>query len=438
MKTLSRRTLLRGTGVGIALPLLEAMIGKSSAQAQSQTAQPPRMICCYIPNGVNIKKWTPKGQGRDWELSPSLQPLAPLKEQVTCLTGLGHPRSFGGHEGADVFLTGADLNGTPGKDYANSISVDQAAASVHGLQTRIPSLELSFNSGTGSAGHSITLSFDRNGTPLPAENRPQAVFDRLFVADSASSRDAQQQRLAEDRSILDSVLDDSRALNRRLGKADRAKLDQYLNSVREVERRIQRREDWLDKPKPKVSADGLKLDASARPRGYQDYLRTIYDLIALALETDTTRIATFQMGKESNGGSFAELGIQGDQHFYSHHGGDEDMLNTLARIDHFLVEQWAYLLNRLQSTEAGDGTLLDRTMVLFGSGMNNGETGAHSPKNLPLLLAGGSKLGMKQGQHLKFESDSTPFSNLFLTMLNNMGVEADAFSDSSGTLTGLS
>jgi hypothetical protein len=222
------------------------------------------MVSCYIPNGVNMTKWTPQGEGRDWELSPSLEPLAPLKKHVTCLTGLGHPRSFGGHEGADVFLTGADLDGAPGKDYANSISVDQVAARMHGLQTRIPSLELSFHSGTGSAGHSITLSFNDNGTPLPAENRPQAVFDRLFVQNSARSRTAQQQRLAEDRSILDSILEDSRALSKNLGKADRSKLDQYLNSIREVERRVQRREGWLDKPMPKVSADGLVLDS--RPR----------------------------------------------------------------------------------------------------------------------------------------------------------------------------
>ena len=173
MKTLSRRTFLRGTGVSVALPLLEAMIGKSSAQSRTPNARLPRLVCCYIPNGVNIMKWTPQGEGRNWELSPSLEPLAPLKEHVTCLTGLEHPRAFGGHSGADVFLTGADLNGAPGKDYANSISVDQAAARVHGLQTRIPSLELSFHNGTGSAGHSITLAFNDKGTPLPAENRPQ-------------------------------------------------------------------------------------------------------------------------------------------------------------------------------------------------------------------------------------------------------------------------
>lgn len=395
------------------------------------------MVCCYIPNGVNIAKWTPQGEGRDWELSPSLEPLAPLKEHVTCLTGLGHPRSFGGHEGADVFLTGADLNGTPGKDYANSISVDQAAARVHGLQTRIPSLELSFSNGTGSAGHSITLSFDDNGTPLPAENRPQAVFDRLFVVDSATSRAARQQRLSEDRSILDSVLADSLALGRRLGKADSAKLDQYLNSIREVELRVQRRAEWIDKPRPKVNADGLVLNSGPRPHNFKAYLRTMYDLIALALQTDTTRVATFQMGKESNGGSYAELGIQGDQHTYSHHGGDETMLATLAKIDRFLVEQWGYFLNRLQSTPDGDGTLLDNTMILFGSGMNNGETGTHSPSNLPLLFAGGTELGIRQGQHLTHEPGSTPFSNLLRTMLECMEVEAGSFSDSTSALPSL-
>lgn len=436
MKTLSRRTFLRGTGVSIALPILDAMM-PTRALAQSAVSTPPRMVCCYIPNGVNIMKWTPQGEGRDWELSPSLEPLAPLKERVTCLTGLEHPRAFGGHDGADVFLTGADLYGAPGKDYANSISVDQVAARMHGLQTRIPSLELSFGNGTGSAGHSITLSFDDNGTPLPAENRPQAVFDRMFVVDSATSRAAKQQRLAEDRSILDSVLDDGRALERRLGKADRAKLDQYLSSIREVEGRVQRREGWLDKPKPNVSSEGLVLNSRPRQHNYQAYIRTMYDLIALALQTDTTRVATFQMGKESNGGSYAELGIQGDHHTYSHHGGDETMLATLAKIDRFLVEQWVYFLNRLQSTPEGDGTLLDSTMILFGSGMNSGKTGTHTRSNLPLLFAGGTKLGIRQGQHLKYKPGSTPFSNLLLTMLQRMDVEAGSFSDSTSTLTGL-
>ncbi len=435
MKTLSRRTFLRGTGVSIALPALDATMPK---RASAQTATNiPRMVCCYIPNGVNFMKWKPQGEGPDWELSPSLEPLAPVKEHVTCLSGLEHPRAWGGHGGADVFLTGAHLEGTPGRDYANSISVDQAAARVHGLQTRIPSLELSFSNGTGTAGHSITLSFDDRGTPLPAENRPPAVFERLFVVDSAASRSAQQQRLAEDRSILDSVLEDSRALERRLGQADREKLDQYLTSVREVERRVQRREAWIDKPKPTVSTDGLSLDARPQPHNFRAYLKTMYDLIALALQTDTTRVATFQLGKESNGGSYAELGIQGDQHTYSHHGGDESMLATLAKIDRFLVEQWTYFLTRLQSTPDGDGTLLDRTMVLFGSGMNSGKTGTHSPKNLPLLFAGGTANGIRQGQHLTHEPGSTPFSNLLLTMLHGMKVEADSFSDSSGTLSGI-
>jgi hypothetical protein len=175
----------------------------------------------------------------------------------------------------------------------------------------------------------------------------------------------------------------------------------------------------------------------ARAHNYKAYIRTMYDLIALALQTDTTRVATFQMGKESNGGSYAELGIQGDHHTYSHHGGDESMLATLAKIDRFLVEQWVYFLNRLQSTPDGEGTLLDHTMILFGSGMNSGKTGTHSPSNLPLLFAGGTKLGIRQGQHLTHEQGSTPFSNLLLTMLQGMDIETESFSDSSGTLSGL-
>jgi hypothetical protein len=434
-RPLSRRTFLRGAGVSVALPLLDAMRPESGF-AQSRPKRPPRMIFIYIPNGVNIVRWRAKGEGPDWQFGPTMQSLQPLKEDVCVLSGLGHPRGIGGHEGADMWLTGVDLKATPGYDYKNGVSVDQAAAAVHGQETRIPSLQLSRNNGTGPPMHTATLSFNREGTPLPAQNNPREIFNRLFVDGAGGSREARKQRFDEDESILDAVLSDARALDRRLGTRDRRKLDEYLTSVREVERRVQRGRSWLDVPKPQVDARGLSLDAGPNDHVTRPWFHTMYDLIALAFQTDTTRVVTYELGREAGGGRFQEVGA-GVQHEYSHHGGDQKMLATLARIDKFHIENLAYLLQRLKSVEDGDAPLLDRTMVLFGSGMNNGEKGAHSPKDVPLIYAGGRALGMKTGQHLKFPIDSQPQSNLLLSMLSRMDAKQESFSDSTNTLPGL-
>ncbi|HEY8506455.1 MAG TPA: DUF1552 domain-containing protein [Gemmataceae bacterium] len=430
---LSRRTFLRGATAALALPLLDAM---SPLRAGGEVGEAPRrMVFVYVPNGVNVFRWTPQGEGTDFALSPTLEPLAALKEDVTVLTGLGHPKAKGGHSGGDTWLTGADLQGTPGYDYRNSVSADQLAAEVVGLKTRLPSLELSSHGGTGPPGHSHTLAFNRNGVPVATEKNPRLVFERLFVDDAGASRRARLRRFAEDRSILDEVLDQSRALQRRLGAGDRRKLDEYFQSVREVERRVKQAEGWADVPKAKVDAGALKLDARPDERGdRKTYLRVMYDLIFLALQTDTTRVVTFVTGREAAGGYFTELGLSASHHELSHHGGDKGMLESLGKIDRFHVEQLAYFLNRLKSAREGGGTLLDRTMVLYGSGMNSGEGGGHSPKNLPLLLAGGRGLGIRQGQHLKFEPGRVPLSNVLLTMLRGMDLPQERFQDSTGTV----
>ena len=441
---LTRRTMLRGAGVCLALPLLEAMLPRRVSAAPStfkpqsrsavSAAPPPRMICCYIPNGVNITQWVPPDAGRNWTLSPTLQSMADFRSDFTLLTGLGHPNSEGGHSGADTWLTGANLKGTPGKDYQNSVSVDQIAADRHGEQTRFPSLELSDAGGTGGALHSHTLSFDRSGTPLPTESSPQRLFDRLFVTEDATSRAATLQRYAERSSILDEILGEAGALKKRLGKNDHRKLDEYLNSVRETERRVERMRGWIDVPRPQVSNAGLQLNME--PQNAHDrpmWLDVMLELSYLAFQTDTTRVITFEWSREAGG-----FGGAGENHHeLSHHGGDAGMLKRLAEIDRFHVTRLARLLQFLKSTQEGEGAMLDRTMVLFGSGMNNGNGGGHSPKNLPLLLAGGSRLGLKHGQHLAFQEDSTPLSNVLLTMLQKMGVEQERFMDSTGTLTGL-
>ncbi|MCA9163867.1 MAG: DUF1552 domain-containing protein [Planctomycetales bacterium] len=425
----------------MSLPLLDAMLPTSfAAPSQFQPlnkslGRQPRMICCYIPNGVNIKQWVPQDSGPNYTLSPTLQVLESFRDDFTVLTGLGHPTSKGGHSGADTWLTGADLQAVPGSDYTNSISADQVVAEVHGRHTRFASLQLSDQSGTGSAGHSHTLSFDRSGTPLPAEDSPKRLFERLFVPDTAADREATLRRYAEKKSILDSVLGDAKTLQRRLGAKDRDKLDEYFSSVRATEQRVARLESWVDVPKPEVPSKNLQL--GMQPHNAHDrpmWLDVMMELCYLTFVTDTSRVISFEWSREAGG-----YGGGGENHHeLSHHGGDADMLKKLAAIDRFHLERLGRFLQFLKSTSDGEGTMLDHTLVMFGSGMNSGEGGEHSPKNLPLLVAGGQRLGLQHGQHLASNPDNhPPLSNVLLTLIQKTGVETDSFRDSTGTLTGL-
>ncbi len=438
---LSRRHALRGLGVSLSLPLLDAMIpsgfaapSKFKPLAKSDSVK-PRAIFCYIPNGVNIAEWLPKDEGRGYTLSPSLSVLKDHQADFTLLSGLGHPRCTGGHSGADTWLTGADLKSTPGSDYTNSQSIDQLIAGKHGKETRFTSLQLSDNSGTGSAGHSHTLSFSRSGTPLPAENSPQRLFERLFVPETADDRAATLRRYAEKKSILDSILGEAKALNRQLSGPDQEKLEEYLASVRLTELRVQRLEEWVDVPKPEIDSRHLQL--TMQPNNAHDrpmWIDVMMEINYLAFLTDTTRVISFEWSREAGG-----RGGGGENHHQlSHHGGDAGMLRGLAKIDRFHLERLGRFLTFLKATKEADGSMLDRTMVLFGSGMNSGSGGGHSPKNLPLLIAGGHKLGLKHGQHLKHDEKShPPFANVLRTMAEAMDVDADGFSDSQGRLTGL-
>jgi hypothetical protein len=438
---LSRRHALRAIGACVSLPLLDAMLPRSLAAPSKfeplakSLGRQPRLICCYIPNGVNILEWMPETSGKEYQLSPTLRTLADFRDDFTVLTGLGHPASPGGHSGADTWLTGADLKSTPGSDYTNSVSIDQLAAEKHGKQTRFPSLQLSDNSGTGGAGHSHTLSFDRAGTPMPAENSPRRLFERLFVPESQSDRQATLKRYAERRSILDDVLAEAKSLQRKLGQQDQRKLDEYLGSVRETEQRVERLVSWVDVPKPTVDAKNLQL-ASQPGNGHDRpmWLDVMLELSYLAFVTDTTRVISFEWSREAGG-----YGGGGENHHeLSHHGGDAEMLKRLANIDRFHLERLARFLRFLKSTADGEGVMLDHTMVLFGSGMNSGKGGEHSPKNLPTLVAGGHRLGLKLGQHLAHNPDQhPPLSNLLLTLVQRMGVEVEQFRDSTGTVSGL-
>ncbi len=438
---LSRRHLLRAAGAAITLPLLDAMLPRATAAPSTfepwgKSAGPqPRMVCCYIPNGVNILEWVPTDAGPAYTLSPTLNALREHRADFSVLSGLGHPASEGGHSGADTWLTAANLKSKPGSDYTNSLSVDQLVAQHHGRETRFPSLQLGDMSGTGGAGHSHTLSFNLNGTPLPSENSPQRLFERLFVAESAGDRAATHKRYAERRSILDAVAAEATALNRRLGVNDRRKLDEYLTSVRQTEAQVERLQSWIDRPKPEVKNTGLQLNSRAgdshdRPM----WLDVMLELSYLALITDTTRVITFEWSREAGG-----YGGGGENHHeLSHHGGDAGMLAKLAVIDKFHLSRLGRFLSLLKATTETDGNMLDRTMILYGSGMNSGKGGEHSPRNLPTIVAGGAKLGLRHGQHLAFEPDkSPPLSNVLVTMAQKMGLETDRFADSTSTLTGL-
>ena len=440
---ISRRTLLRGAGVSVALPFLEAMLPRPlqaapstyKPVAKSGTKPMPRAIFCYVSNGVNILDWVPGAQGKGYGLSPTLATLQEHQSRFSVLSGLGHPRCTGGHSGGDTWLTGADLRSVPGKEYTNSLSIDQLIAEKIGAQTRFPSLELSDTSGTGAALHSSTLAFDRNGTPLPAENHPQRLFERLFVPETSASKEATLKRYAEKRSILDEVLGEAKRLEKQLGRSDQQKLGEYLTSVRETELRVERQAAWIDVPRPVVSAEGLQLaskpgDAHDRPM----WLDVMLEICYLAFVTDVTRTITFEWAREAGG-----LGVGGENHHeLSHHGGDAGMLAKLAAVDRGYLARLNRFLSLLHSTEEGGGTLLDHTMVVYGSGMNSGPRGEHSPKNLPLLVAGGGAWGLRHGQHIAHPPEKhPPLSNVLLTVAQKMGVDTGAFSDSTGSFSEL-
>jgi hypothetical protein len=442
MHRVTRRTVLRAAGAAVALPFLDAMLPRLQSApstfkpwAKSAVEAAPRMICCYVPNGVNIAEWVPKDDGEKYTLSPTLEAVKDYRSDFTVLTGLGHPQCTGGHSGADTWLTAANLKAKPGADYTNTVSVDQLAAAVHGKKTRFPSIQLGDMSGTGGAGHTHTLSFDGNGTPLPSENSPRRLFERLFVPDTAGDKQAALKRYAERRSILDDLADESASLNKKLGATDKRKLDEYLSSVRQTEKQVERMQSWVDVPKPQVKDTGLQL--ASKPMDGHDrpmWLDVMLELSYLAFVTDLTRVITFQFSREAAG-----YGGGGENHHeLSHHGGDAAMLKKLAEIDRFHLSKLGRFLGHLKSTTEGDGTVLDRTLVVYGSGMNSGTGGDHSPKNLPLLVAGGSKLGVKLGRHLSFSPDKhPPLANVLLSVAQKVGAETTQFADATGTLTGL-
>jgi hypothetical protein len=377
-------------------------------------------------------------------MSPTLEALTPLRDKVSILTGLCHPRmaSNVGHAAAGRWLTGVNEGDRVLVDFASpnkALSVDQLVANSIGTKTRWPSLQLSTEAGAGVPARSRTLSFNARGLPLPSMNKPRAVFNRLFVPDTAKDRAAERVRYQRRQSLLDNVMRQSKALERRLGSADRKRLGEYLASIREVELQLDRNQKWLDHPKPEVDTSDLQFAFKTR----SEFLKVMYDLMFFSLQTDSTRIITFMSGVEVDMYKWGELGANAAYHLLQHHNGNKVNLEKLSKVDKREADLLAGFLTRLNETAQGDGSMLDHTMVLYGSGMNNGVgiedgKGSHSTRKLPILLAGGGKLGIKQGQHLVYEKDRTPLCNLHVTLMQGMGLERAHFVDGTGRLTGLS
>ncbi len=411
--------------------------------AESKAADQPRRFCgFYFPYGVSLPdakhadaewNWFPDGTGTDFKFRKSLESLEPLRNDVTIMSGLSHPngRRMGGHDTGDIFLTGAQFKGS---QFVNSISIDQFAAEHIGKHTRFSSLVLSTDGGVGEPTRTSTLSFGRTGQPVPSLSKPRQIFDRLFGVNDESLA-AQHRELRNSRNMLDQVLANAKSLRLKLGKQDQRKFDEYLASVRAIEQRVERSQRWLEIPKPKVAETGLHLEADDNaPR---ELIRTMYDLIYLAFQTDSTRLATYQLGSMNGATSIAGkfpslIGLKGNHHSLAHGAGKAGGAERLGQWDQFLAQQFSYFLERLRSTPEGDGNLLDNTICFYGS--SNSKT--HNNNNYPLILAGGRRLGLKHGQHLTLDA-KTPLSNVFVTTLNCMGIETPTFADSTGELTAL-
>ncbi len=430
-KPLHRRAFLRGIGACLALPSLEAMRPRLAQAAAPKT--PARMGMFYFGTGMNMRQFYPDGWGNDAKLSRILDPLEENRGNFTVLsnTWLEHG---GGHDGAYPFATSIP------RGERQSISPDQLVAESVGQSTRFPSLQLSVKRGTGFGSQALaTISWNQQGVPLAAENEPKTLFNRLFRPAQSSEREIASNEFRQRGSVLDAVLEDARQLKRRLGGADQDQLDQYFQSVREVERNLEREIDWADRPKPNPNLDGYgDYDQAPSPEGngrfqYDTYAKLMYDLIALAFQTDSTRVVSYVVRTELAGGVYPEFGVSKGYHELTHHGNDPKNLEELAKVDTIYMHHWNYFLNRLASIREAEGTLLDHSLLGFSSGMGIG----HSKDTLPTVLSGGSALGVRHKTHLQLP-ENTPLASLWQTMLDRMGVELKAtFQDSRSTINEL-
>jgi len=458
LTSLDRRRFLRGSGIALALPWFESIA--SLAGAAQQTATLKRLACFYMPDGVPMPlpedpaykdwAWFPHGNGKDFTFTKCLEPLEPLRNELTVLSGLSHPsvRSIHGHSNADQFLTGAPTG--PSGDYKNSISLDQEFAAHVGDQTRFSSLVMSTDGGTGTPRGAHTVSFNRSGRAIPAEHRPKRIFDLLFV----KSDDDAARRLALSQSALDDLLADARSLRQTLSAYDQKSLDEYLQSVRDTEIKVEKAKRWFNIPLPTVDVDHLKLDIT--PEDPRVYLQTMFELIYLAFKTDSTRVAAYQIGRENGVGVSDYLARAVGfnlTHQLSHETKNPGGWKNFGTYCRFLSEEYGRFAGKLKATAepGGNGNMLDNTLLLFGSA----SSAFHLSRNYPLILTGGKNMGFKHGQYLNYAGDNQaggawdggtepwqkeatrediPLANLFVTMLQRLGVETDKFADSASTL----
>jgi hypothetical protein len=439
---ISRRTVLKGLSTAVSLPWLEAMGSLTSWAADTPLAKaaPNRMAFLYVPNGKNMADWTPKAEGKDFELPAILQPLAPMKDDILVLTGLtadkarAHGDGGGDHARAlSAFLTGAQPRKTDGTDIRAGISVDQVAASRIGDQTRLPSLEIGCEHGAMAGNcdsgyscvYSSTMSWRSATQPLPKEVNPKLVFERLFGSGPDALR---AQRDANRKSVLDFVREDAGDLRGKLGASDQRKLDEYFSAVRDIEQRILRAEKM-----PPVKAPDLAKPAAV-PAVYEDHIKLMCDLLVLAFQADVTRVTTFVLANEGSNKPYPFIGVPEGHHDLSHHENNPKKKEKIRDINKFHVTQLAYLLTKLKSIKEGDGTLLDHCMIVYGSANSDGN--AHNHDDLPILLAGSGCGTIQTGRHLRYAKE-TPVNNLWLSMLDRMKIGVPTLGDSTGSLSGL-
>jgi hypothetical protein len=440
---INRRAMLRGLGVSVALPLLDAMVPALTAFQKTAGKPVNRFGAVYVPNGMMIRQWTPEAEGSTFEFTPILKPLEPYRDRLLVLSGLNStppPKqgAVGVHARASTrFLTDVPPKSTNGGDLEAGISMDQIAAKELGKLTQLGSLELGIESTDSSAScdngfncvYTSTISWRGPTTPLPTEHNPREVFERMFGDANSTDPATRLARIQQERSILDSVTHRIATLGKQVGPGDRAKLDEYFEAIRDVERRIQNAEQQSSRELPVVDhPPGI-------PAAFEDHVKLMYDLYALAYQCDMTRVITLMIAHEFSGRTYPEIGVPDAHHPISHHQNDPARLAKLAKINTYHTTLFAYFLDKLRSTPDGDGSLLDHAMIVYGAGMS--DSNAHDPKNLPVLLAGGGAGQLKSGRHLRFPKD-TPLANLHVTLLDKLAVHIEKLGDSAGELPELS
>jgi hypothetical protein len=448
---ISRRAVLRGIGVTMALPWFEAVASSpvldslsaaSAGAGFSASGHPLRMAFVFTPNGVNYDHWMPTGSGSDYQLSPAMEPLAKVKEHFNVLTGLTLDKARANGDGpgdharsSATFLTGQQARKTAGNDIHVGVSVDQCAAQQIGRRTRLPSIEIGCQSGARagncdsgySCAYSSNISWFDEDSPVPKMINPAAVFERLF-GDGDKVRSAERYR--RKRSILDFVLEDSQRLERQLGAGDRARLDEYQTAVRELERRVRKAQEAADSPRAAVDAPA----PTGIPEVVGEHIDVMYDMLLLAFQTDITRISTFMIGNDGSNRAFPEIGVTEGHHHLSHHQGNEDWIAKIRAIDKFHNERFARFIERMAQTPEGEGSLLDNCMIVHGCGISDGNR--HNHEDLPILMAGKGGGAFQTGQLVANERD-TPLCNLYMSMLERMGCDVASFGDSTGQLRGI-